>query len=231
MPGVAASAYLAPMETDPPIEATEIARAEPKLAPLVLATMASQALLVALSPTIVAIGRDLGASVGAVGQARSVAAGVAIMASLAIVGASMRWAFAASWASGPRWRLSRARPSALAPTLALFLAAHLLVGLAFACLLSAGFAGVAAFPPERRPWAIGYVAGANAVAWIVVNPIGGAVTEWLSWRAAEVVPAGIAAAALMAAPGCCVSHRTGPPHHNCPRCCATDPRDGGSARR
>ena len=30
-------------------------------------------------------------------------------------------------------------------------------------------AGVAAFPPERRAWAIGYVAGANALAWIVIN--------------------------------------------------------------
>ena len=86
---------------------------------------------------------------------------------------------------------------ALAPTLALFLAAHLLVGLAFACLLSAGFAGVAAFAPDRRPWAIGYVAGANALAWIVVNPLVGAITEWLSWRAAQVVPAAVAVAALL----------------------------------
>jgi predicted MFS family arabinose efflux permease len=90
---------------------------------------------------------------------------------------------------------------ALAPTLALFLAAHLLVGLAFACLLSAGFAGVAAFTPERRPWAIGYVAGANALAWIVVTPIAGIVTQWLSWRAAQVVPAAIAIAALVATRG------------------------------
>jgi predicted MFS family arabinose efflux permease len=72
------------------------------------------------------------------------------------------------------------------------------VGLAFACLLSAGFGGVAAFPPERRQWAIGYVAGANSLAWIVVNPIVGAMTEWLSWRAAQVVPAGIAVSALLA---------------------------------
>jgi MFS family permease len=82
-----------------------------------------------------------------------------------------------------------------APTLAPFLAAHALVGLAFACLLSGDFAGVAAFPPERRSEALGYVAGANALAWIVVNPIVGAVTEWLSWRAAEVAPATVALAA------------------------------------
>ena len=73
MSRVHVSTYLAPMQT------------QPKLAPLVLATMASQALLVALSPMVVAVGKDLGAPVGTVGQARSVAAGVAIIASLAIV--------------------------------------------------------------------------------------------------------------------------------------------------
>src|SRR5215211_7799177 len=56
----------------------------PHLAPLMLATMTSQALLVTLSPTIVAIAADLGASVGAVGQARSITAVVAIAVSVAL---------------------------------------------------------------------------------------------------------------------------------------------------
>jgi len=73
-----------------------------------------------------------------------------------------------------------------------------LVGLGFACLLSAGFAGVAAFAHERRAWAIGYVAGANALAWIVVNPLVGLVTDWLDWRLAEAVPGAIALGALVA---------------------------------
>src|SRR5215210_2936707 len=55
-----------------------------RLAPLVLATMASQALLVVLSPAIVAIGADLSAPVEAVGQARSITAVVAIGASAVI---------------------------------------------------------------------------------------------------------------------------------------------------
>ncbi len=59
---------------------------------------------------------------------------------------------------------------------------------------------MASFPLDRRPWAIGYVAGANALAWIVVLPIVGVVTEWVSWRAAQVVPAGVAVAALLSAP-------------------------------
>ena len=194
------STYLARVDNTRRSRAPITEGTEPKLAPLMLATMASQALLVALSPTVVAIGRDLGASVGTVGQARSVAAGVAIAASLAIVGRIDALGVRRLLGVGSALAIVACAAVALAPTLALFLAAHLLVGLAFACLLSTGFAGVAAFPSERRPWAIGYVAGANALAWIVVNPVVGAVTAWLSWRAAEVVPAGIALAALLAVP-------------------------------
>lgn len=88
---------------------------------------------------------------------------------------------------------------AAAPTLAVFLLAHLLVGIALACLPSAGFAGVAAFAQNRRAWAIGHVAGANALAWIVVTPIVGIVADRLSWRAAQAVPAAIALAAMLTA--------------------------------
>ncbi|MPY98720.1 MAG: MFS transporter [Actinophytocola sp.] len=36
-----------------------------------------------------------------------------------------------------------------------------------------------------------------ALAWIVVNPLAGAVTEWLSWRVAHAVPAALAVATLV----------------------------------
>jgi predicted MFS family arabinose efflux permease len=42
------------------------------------------------------------------------------------------------------------------------------------------------------------VAGANALAWIVVNPIVGTVNDTWSWRAAQTVPAALAVAALVA---------------------------------
>src|SRR5947207_935274 len=172
------------METQPPVKAGKVAGEEPKLAPLVFATMASQALLVTLAPTTVAIGQDLGASVGAVGQARSVAAGVAIIASFAMLGRIDALGVRRLLGFGSALAIVACAAVGLAPTLALFLSAHVLVGLAFACLLSAAFAGVAAFPPERRPWAIGYVAGANPLAWIVALPIVGAMAESLSWRTA-----------------------------------------------
>lgn len=84
-----------------------------RLAPLVLATMSSQALLVVLAPTIVAIGADLGASVGAVGQARSITAGIAIAASVGIagridvVGVPRLLGLGAGLAS---WHVGRSRP-------------------------------------------------------------------------------------------------------------------------
>jgi len=169
-----------------------------RLAPLVLATMASQALLVVLSPTIVAIGRDLEASVGAVGQARSITAGVAIVTSVAIIPRIDAVGVPRLLGLGATLAIIACAAVPASPTLAVFLTAHALVGLGFACLLSAGFAGVAAFSQERRAWAIGYVAGANALAWIVVNPLVGLVTDWLSWRLAEAVPGAIALAALLA---------------------------------
>jgi predicted MFS family arabinose efflux permease len=170
------------------------------LVPLVLATMASQSLLVVLAPTIVAIGSDLGASVGLVGQARSVTAGVAIAASVAITGRIERVGVPRTLGVGAVLAVAGSAAVAAAPSLWLFLAAHAVVGVAFACLLTAGFAGVAAFPAERRSWALGYVTGANALAWIVVNPIVGALTGWLSWRVAHAVPAAVALGALLTTP-------------------------------
>ncbi|WP_127128689.1 MFS transporter [Georgenia sp. SYP-B2076] len=167
------------------------------LVPLVLGAMASQALLVVLAPTIVAIGADLGASVATVGRARPVTAAVSITASVAI---SAR----ADAARVSRLLLAGSAVAACAAVAASrsttsFLIAHAVVGLAFALLLSGAFAGLAAFAPERRAAATGYVASANAAAWILVNPLAAALTERLSWRAAQAVPAAVAAAVMATA--------------------------------
>jgi predicted MFS family arabinose efflux permease len=169
------------------------------LSPLVLATMASQSLLVVLAPTIVAIGRDLGAPVSTVAQARSIAAVVSVVASVVISAQADRLPVRALLGAGSALALAACGLVATAGSTARFLAAHALVGLAFALLLSGGFAGVAAFPPDRRPWATGYVAGANALAWIVVNPLASGLTAAASWRVAQAVPAAIALTALVAA--------------------------------
>ena len=115
------------------------------LAPLVLATMASQALLVVLAPTLVATAADFGASGGAVGQARSITAGVAIAASVAIASRVERMGVGRMVRHAGGLASIASLAVAVAPALGVFLAAHVLVGAAFAGLLTAGFAGAAAF--------------------------------------------------------------------------------------
>jgi predicted MFS family arabinose efflux permease len=167
-----------------------------RLLPLVLATMASQALLVVLAPTIVGVGHDFGVSVGVVGQARTVLAGAAIAASFGIAPLLDRLGVRPLLFAGALLAIAGSAGAALSSSLQLFVFVHAVTGISFACLLSAGFAGVASFRGEDRAWAMGYVVGANALAWIVVNPLAGALTEYLSWRAAHAVPAVIALSVL-----------------------------------
>lgn len=148
------------------------------LTPLVLATMTSQALLVVLAPTIVAIGRDFDVPVGLVGQARSMTAVVAVLASVAVSVRAEALGVRRVIRLGAGLAIVVCGVVAVSGTAVVFLAVHGLVGLAFALLLSGGFAGVAAFSPELRAWATGFVAGANALAWIVVNPLAAMLTEW-----------------------------------------------------
>lgn len=177
----------------------EVRAAEVRVAPLVLATMASQALLVVLAPTIVAIAEEFGTSVGAAGQARSITAAVATAVALAIIPRADAVGVRPLLAGGSVLGIAGCAAVAAAPSLPVFLSAHVLIGLGFAALLSGGFAGVAAFPADRRAWAIGHVAAANGLAWIVANPLVGVTTEALSWRWAQAVPAAIALGALVAA--------------------------------
>jgi predicted MFS family arabinose efflux permease len=180
------------------------------LSPLVLATMASQSLLVVLSPTLVAIADDLDTSIAVVGQARSITAAVSIVTSLVIIARGARTSVPALLASGSGTTLLGCAVVASAGGVTTFLLAHVVVGLGFALLLSGGFAGIAAFPGERRGWATGYVMAANAAAWILVNPVAAALTEHTTWRAAQAVPAAVAVAALLSARYAAHVLRTGP---------------------
>jgi predicted MFS family arabinose efflux permease len=179
-----------------------------RLLPLVLATMASQALLVVLAPTIVGVGHEFGVSVGVVGQARSVLAGAAIVASLVIAPLLDRLGVRPLLFTGALLAIVGSAGAAFSSSLEVFLSVHAVTGVSFACLLSAGFAGVASFRGEDRAWAMGYVVGANALAWIVVNPLSGALTEALSWRAAHAVPAAIALSVLAGVRAAPAGHAT-----------------------
>lgn len=160
--------------------------------------MATQASIVVLAPIVVEIGRDLGASVSAIGQARTILAGTAAVAALAIGPMIDRIGVRPLLLWGGALATAGAGATAAAPSLLAFYAAHVVVGVGVACLLSAGFAGVGAWFDERdAPWALGYVVGSQAIAWIVGSPVIGLLTDAVSWRAAYVVPAAAGAAALV----------------------------------
>jgi len=67
-----------------------------------------------------------------------------------------------------------------------------------ACLLGAGFAGVAGLASQTACIGHGWVVGAQVVAWVVGNPVVGLLSDVASWRMAQVVPAGIGLLALIA---------------------------------
>jgi predicted MFS family arabinose efflux permease len=170
------------------------------LIPLVLSTIAAQSSIVVLVPIVVEVGRDLDASVSAVGQARTVLAVTAVLAALFIGPLIDRVGVRPLLMWGSGLALLGAGLSAAAPSLALYLLAHVVTGTGVACLLSAGFAGVGAWFPEggmARP--MGYVVGAQSVSWIIGNPIIGILTDAVSWRLAYAVPGAICLAALAAA--------------------------------
>lgn len=170
-----------------------------RLVPLVLATTATQASIVVLVPILVEVAREFGTSVSAAGQARTVLALTAVAAALAVGPAIDRLGVRPVIVGGGAIAVAGAAGAAAAPSLLAFHAAHVVVGVGVACLLSAGFAGVPAYFGDRdAPWAIGYVVAAQSVAWIVGNPLVGALAEAASWRASYLVPGGFAALAVAA---------------------------------
>ena len=151
-----------------------------------------------LAPLIVAIGEDLGASVSAVGVARAVLAGVAVAVSLLIGPLIDRVGVRPLLIAGAGLAMAGAGATAAAPSLPLFYLANAITGSGVACLLSAGFAGVAStFSDEDAPWAMGYVVGAQSLAWIVGNPLTGLLADAGGWRLAYLVPGTVALVALL----------------------------------
>lgn len=152
-----------------------------------------------LAPIVVEIGRDLHASVSAVGQSRSILSAIAVACSLALGGFIDRVGVRPVLIAGAALALAGAGLAGAAPSLGWFYAAQVPVGAGVACMLSAGFAGVPSFfSDEELPWAMGYVVAAQSVSWIVGNPVTGFLADAVSWRAAYAVPAAFALLALVA---------------------------------
>lgn len=152
-----------------------------------------------MAPILAEVAREFGASVGTVGLARSVLALAAAATSLPVATVGGRLGPARLIAAGGACGLVACLLIASAQSLTAFLLAHVVAGVAVACLLSAGFAGASAFFCGRDvAWALGLVVGAQSLAWILGNPIIGLLTEAISWRAAYAVPATAALVALVA---------------------------------
>ena len=103
-----------------------------------------------LVPIVVEVGHELDASVSAVGQARAVLAITAVVAAVFIGPRIDRLGVRPLLGWGAALGLQGAVLSAVAPSLALFLAAHVVTGVGVACMLSAGFAAASS---EARPGA------------------------------------------------------------------------------
>lgn len=182
------------------------AHRRPRLVPLVLCAAASQAQLVVLTPTAPAAARDLAVSIGTVGQARSVTALTAIATSVLLARRpdvrvpGVPGTPGPLAAAGALAGLTGCLAVAFAPGLGVFLLAHVLVGVGVAALLTAAFGGVAAYPRSRQLSVMGWVTAGGGLAWVVVAPSVGLVTERLSWRAAELVPGLAVSLALLASP-------------------------------
>ena len=151
-----------------------------------------------LAPIMVEIGHRLDASVSAVGQARTVMAAVAALASLRVGPIIDRVGVRPAITWGAAFAVTGHAITSSAASLPVFYAGHVFIGLGVACLLSGGFAGAGAwFSEEDAPWALGYIVGSQSIAWIVGNPLIGVLTDAVSWRLAYAVP-GIAALAALA---------------------------------
>jgi predicted MFS family arabinose efflux permease len=152
-----------------------------------------------LAPIIVAVGHDLHHSVSAVGQARTILSGVAALASLRVGRRIDRMGVRPALLTGGSLALAGLAATAAAPSLAVLYAGNAVIGLGVAFLLSAGFAGTGAwFDARDAAWALGFVVGAQSVAWILGNPLVGLLTDAVSWRLAYAVPGVFVAGALVA---------------------------------
>ncbi len=150
----------------------------------------SQSLLVVLTPALGFVAADLHVAPESVGQARTVTAVAALLATAAALRSRALRGPRPLAFTGVLIGAAGAVTAAITVTLWQFLAAHVLVGIGSALLLSAAFTGAATFPAGRRRGVTGWVAAGNALAWLVVAPLAGIVTDAASWRETFLLPLG-----------------------------------------
>lgn len=170
------------------------------LIPLTLATIASQSSMASVTPLFVEIAKQFDVSVGTTGQVRAVSAAFAVGTALLVGGWIHKHGPRPVLVAGGIFATVGAIASGLAPSFLALAGAQAIVGIGVCLLLSSGFAGAGHFfGPHSRDWAIGWIVGLQALAWIVGIPLVGLLAEAFGWRAGFIVPATFAAIAAIAA--------------------------------
>jgi predicted MFS family arabinose efflux permease len=155
-----------------------------------------------LSPVLPKIAEALGASVGAIGQLRTVSGGVACITALALgrrPAVQLRNLIGAGVALLALGSLS----SAVAPTLTALGLAQVPIGVGLAAVLVGAVAAAGEWPSaERRTGVVAWTLVGQAAAWVVGMPVVGIVAATAGWRAALMaLPVSASVLALVALRG------------------------------
>jgi predicted MFS family arabinose efflux permease len=164
---------------------------------LMFCTMTAQALLVVLTVSLASVAAELDAEPVAVSQARTVTAAVALACALVLLVKVTSLGVRRIAVGGAVLTLAATVAVSTAGNLAHFLAAHVLVGMAVAAMLTAGYAGLAGMPQSLRRASAGWVTAAAGIAWVLGTPLIGGLSEHLSWRVAAFFPVLTALGALV----------------------------------
>jgi predicted MFS family arabinose efflux permease len=154
---------------------------------LFLCLFAAQAGVIALSPVLVEVARDLDVSTALAGQLRTVAGLVAGVTALALPRVGGRIGLGRQLLGGAMLLAVGALMSTAAPNLTLLAAAQVPVGAGIAIMTTAGTLAAAVWVlPERRPTVLSWALVGQPAAWIVGQPLIGLVAAG-GWRYAWLV--------------------------------------------
>jgi predicted MFS family arabinose efflux permease len=150
---------------------------------VIITMTVNQTAIVIISPLAVAIADEFDVSVSLSGQLRTVSAMLSAFLAPFVGLMSDRIGRRPIMLLGLLSILSFGLASTVAPTFALLMAAQSIAGFGIASLLSSGYAVIAdAFPPERRPWAVGIISIGQPMAWVIGLPLIGLVADVFGWR-------------------------------------------------
>src|SRR5262249_42168617 len=168
---------------------------------LFLCLFASQAAVIAMSPGLAEVARDLDVSTAAAGQLRTTPGPAAGIPALALGAVAGRIGLARQLLAAAALLALGSLASAAAPSFELLALAQVPVGIAVAVLTTAGTLAAAEWvPPELRTRTLSWTLVGQPAAWIVGMPVTGLVDErsWgLGWLVLPLLGA-VAAGALVA---------------------------------